>query len=256
MSDVVVLQWTFSPPDYFEEPIHIDRETYSMVIENGEVEARIDPGDFDPEHNMRDDLHEELNGRFLAAQVFSNRPYELSGASARRIYADGRECYFLFAKSLVVPPPVLGSPDILVRDQDGNIVGDSRQDRIDRRNNLGELVAKYISGDQLLRSLLASRRSAVYDPNNELVHLYEIRDALAHHFRSNRKPWTVLGMSRRRWSRLGQLANDEPLRQGRHRGANVGQLRDATEAELKEARGIAQDMIVGYLDYLENTSGI
>jgi hypothetical protein len=52
-------------------------------------------------------------------------------------------------------------------------------------------------------------------------------------------------------SRLGQLCNDEPLRQGRHNGRHVATLRDATDAELVEARGIAQNMIEAYVAHLE-----
>jgi pimeloyl-ACP methyl ester carboxylesterase len=85
------------------------------------------------------------------------------------------------------------------------------------------------------------------DPDNELVHLYEIRDALTERLPDAR---TKLGITRSEWSRFGQLANDEPLRQGRHRGTNVGNLRDATEGELQEARRIARKMIEAYLGLL------
>ena len=37
MQDVVILEWTFSPPDFYEEPIHIVREDYDMRIDNGKV---------------------------------------------------------------------------------------------------------------------------------------------------------------------------------------------------------------------------
>jgi hypothetical protein len=50
---------------------------------------------------------------------------------------------------------------------------------------------------------------------------------------------------------LGQLCNDEPLRQGRHRGKTGKALRDASENELFEARRIACDMILAYLHYLK-----
>jgi len=48
------------------------------------------------------------------------------------------------------------------------------------------------------------------------------------------------------------LANDEPLKQGRHRGRNLEILRDATEDELVEARNFTRELIGKYLDYLEN----
>ena len=75
----------------------------------------------------------------------------------------------------------------------------------------------------------------------------DLRDS----FGGQKAAYAALGLSRRDWSRLGRLANDEPLRQGRHRGKKMGQLRDATPDELKEAQAIAVAMIEGYLKYVQ-----
>lgn len=91
---------------------------------------------------------------------------------------------------------------------------------------------------------------AVVDPNNELVHLYEIRDALAKKFGREGACCKVLHFSSSQWSRLGRLANSEPLNQGRHRGKSLGKLRDTTEAELQEARNIARNFVEAYFAYL------
>ena len=50
------------------------------------------------------------------------------------------------------------------------------------------------------------------------------------------------------------LFNNEPLRQGRHRGKSGSALRDATEAELTEARRIALAMIEAYLRHLDTAT--
>jgi hypothetical protein len=251
MNDIVVLEWKFSPPDYFEEVIHIDRETYSIIIENGRIEARIDPTAYDQEHKMRDELHEALNDRFLGVQLLTHKQYELSKASMHRQYPDGRKEVTIFPEPIVMTMTV-GSPDIIVKNKDGNIIADTRRDRIEKKKELAELAEKYRSKDQVVGSILKSYKSAVTDPENELVHLYEIRDALSSRFAGEGAARTTLGISNSNWSRLGKLANDEPLRQGRHRGKKVGGLRDATESELKEARGIARNMIEAYLQYLED----
>ena len=154
MEDCVLLEWTFTPPDYFEEGIFIERENHTMKIE--------------------------------------------------------------------------------------------------KKQSLADLVEKYRPHDKLLASMLASHHAAVHDPANELVYLYEIREALATHFGGEAKVRAILPISASDWSRLGQLANDQPLRQGRHRGKRIGELRDANETEIKEVRRIALVMIEAYLDYLEN----
>ena len=43
---VVILEWQFSPPGYFEEPINVTRDDYTMTIGDGKVEARIEPFPF------------------------------------------------------------------------------------------------------------------------------------------------------------------------------------------------------------------
>ena len=91
------------------------------------------------------------------------------------------------------------------------------------------------------------------DANNELVHLYEIRDALSRRFGGESPACQVLHISSTDWSRLGQLANSEPLRQGRHRGKNLGILRNATDAELTEARNIGRQFVEAYLEFLDVT---
>jgi hypothetical protein len=250
MDDVVVLEWTFSPSDYFEEAIVIERDTYTMTIDNGKVEARIDPAAYDQEHRMRDELHDALNDHFLGVQLLTHKPYELSKASMYRLHPDGRRDVTVFPEPCVSTMSV-GTPDIVVKDKDGNIISDSRRDRIEKKKELAELAEKYRSQDQVLASILVSYKMAVNDPGNELVHLYEIRDALSARFGEEIAARTALAISDAKWKRLGQLANSDPLRQGRHRGRKVGELRDATESELKEARSIARNLIEAYLDYLE-----
>jgi hypothetical protein len=87
---------------------------------------------------------------------------------------------------------------------------------------------------------------AMDDPANELVYLYEVRDAAAKHFQKATLAQKALGLSKSDWSRLGGLANDLPLKEGRHRGRMAGSLRNATETELGEARGIARYVVESF----------
>lgn len=246
-----MLEWTFSPSDYFEEMIVIKYDSYTMTINNGKVEAWIDPAVYDQEHKIRDELHDALNDRFLGVQLLTHKPYKLSKASMYRLHPDGRKHHTVFPDPLVINVSV-GTPDIVVKDKDGKIVSDSRHDRVEKKKELANLAEKYRSKDQVVASILTSYNMAVNDPDNELVHLYEIRDALSTKFGGENAVRNALAISSKAWSKLGQLANSEPLRQGRHRGTKVaGELRDATESELKEARGIAGKLIKAYLYYLE-----
>ncbi len=252
-ADVIILEWTFSPADYFENTINIKRDDYEMLIDHGKVEAKIRPDIYEKNPNLRDDLHRALDDRFLGVQLLSHRLYELSKASMYRLYPNGHKNVTVFVDSLVLTLSV-GMPDIIVRDKNGNVVSDSRADRIEEKKKLADLVEKYCQSDLVARSLLNSHKAAVNDPDNELVHLYEIRDALSRKFNGQDAACKILNISSTQWRRLGRLANDEPLKQGRHRGKNPGTLRDATEAELSEARDIARHFVEAYLVYLERRS--
>jgi hypothetical protein len=249
MEDVVLLEWSFTPKDYFEDAIRIVRDDYEMIIKDGVVEARINPEIYDSEHKMRDALHQSLNDRFLGVQLLTHKPYKLSKASMCRIHPDGRRDVTVFPDSCVMKTTA-GNVDLVVKDKDGNVISDSRRDRIEKKKELAELTELY-SSDTVAASLLASYKAAVNDPENELVHLYEIRDALSKLFKGEKPARDALALSTSDWSRLGQLANSEPLKQGRHRGKSAGELRDATESELSEARNIASNFVESYLVYLD-----
>ena len=231
-------------------PIEIVRDDYRLTIAHGKAEARVDSTFYDANPTMRQTLHEMLNDRFLGVQLLTHRAYELSRPSRTRGHPDGRKDVFVeLAPARIV---VTGHPvDFQVRDKDGHIVTDSKRDRIEKKKSLADLVSTYRPGDRTLGLLLGSYDAAVHDPNNELVYLYEIREALSVKFGGDKEARSALGISSSDWSRFGSLCNNEPLRQGRHRGKGGADLRDATESELSEARGIARGMIEDYLRHLE-----
>lgn len=185
MSPTVVLEWKFSPPDYFEAPIEILQDDYTMIIADGKAEAKIDSAIYEATPSIRDALHDELNARFQAGMLFIHREYHLS-SSMICIHPDGRKDYFM--KCATGHFEVTGRTiDFQKCDKDGNIVVDSKRDRIDGINRLGDLVSRHLANDDVLKSMLNSYDAAVRDPNNELVHLYEIRDALVHRFHEKSK---------------------------------------------------------------------
>jgi hypothetical protein len=78
-------------------------------------------------------------------------------------------------------------------------------------------------------------------------HKLAVRNRRGHLRRSHK----IITSNRAEAGRFRDLCNDEPLNQGRHGGTASGPLRDASQSELDEARGIASAMIEGYLSYLE-----
>jgi len=124
---------------------------------------------------------------------------------------------------------------------------DYKRGRRDRERAFGDAIARVLPSDPLLRKMLLSHQGAVEDPADELVHLFEILEALKTRFRSDRKAQEALGIDEAKWGRFCALTNDRRLQQSRHRGQHLGELRKATAAELTEARKIARELIEAYV---------
>jgi hypothetical protein len=251
MSADVVLQWNFSPAKYFEETTDTVCEGHVMKIAEGKVEAKINAEIFAASPSLGDKLHNGLNKQFLIQQLFTHKPYTLSLPVKIIVHHDGRKDYFLELEPGTIRVTG-GSIEFRVMDKNGRIITDSRGERIETIKRFREQFIPH-TVDELLPVLLQSYDAAVKDPNDELVHLYEIRDALATKFGGESNAKAALAITPTTWSRLGQLCNHEPLNRGRHRGKKAGEvLRDARADELAEARGIARAMIEAYLRYLSS----
>lgn len=249
MPATFLLEWTFAPPDLFEERIEYSARNASFVIDAGRADARIpDDGAQDP-GALHTELHEDLNAQFLAAQALSHRAYTLTKPKVSRLHDDGRRDAWIFVEGVASMAVVGGTVDFKIQDAAGNVTRDTRKERIEHRKTVASLAAASID-DPAVDSILRSYAAAVSDPRNELIHLYEIREALATQFGGKDKVKVALNISETKWSTLGRLADNEPLREGRHRGEQLGALRDAKKEELETARKIAREMIEAYLAHL------
>jgi len=143
MSAVVLFEWTFSPPDYFEVPIKIVRDDYALTIGNGKAEARLDSAAYEANPSIRQTIHEGLNDRFLGVQLLTHRAYELSRSTMTRVHPDGRKDVFLEVEGRIVI--TTATVDLQVRNKDGNIIADSKRDRIEKKRSLAELVSCLVS---------------------------------------------------------------------------------------------------------------
>src|SRR5207249_1962903 len=131
------------PPDYFEEPIIIAHSDYTMSIGDGKTEAKIDAAIYDANPSMRDDLHQLLNCRFLGVQLVSHRDYELTNSpNAIRLHPDGHRTIsveVIGAAAVIIG----GRADFQHIDASGNVIFDSKRDRIERQKHFADLVSKH-----------------------------------------------------------------------------------------------------------------
>lgn len=251
MSKVVTVQleWKYSPETYFEEPIQISFEGGDLEIRDGVAIAKIDPKIYHADNSIPEVLTRKIESRLHAVQIMTHKYYELS-PSRTDIRDDGKKNHYLEVESCVTTTNI-GQVEIVVTDKDGNIIADTKRDRLDKQNRFACLVDKHRQSDAVLDQMLTSYQESVKDPHNELVHLYEIRDSLVVKFGSKKNAIRELDITNAQWDEIGQLANALPLKQGRHRGKAAGALRNAEITELEKARKSVVYLIEKYLEYLE-----
>jgi hypothetical protein len=238
------LEWVYQPRDLFEVAYRYAGTECELVIESGRAVATLSvPQDpVDPQLEKR--IMGHLEAVLLVRQLQVHRVYDLQGP---RIYqhAGGRKNVAIRVGAAYVVVSG-GQADFVHRDAAGNVLRDTKAERIAEHTAMLDSVAPKLALSSTLRGLLTSYSRSVSDPGNEFVHLYEIRDAIATHYGGEQNACAVLNISRSEWRRLGVLANVEPIEQGRHRGEHVAGRRAATAAELEEARSIARRWIVAF----------
>lgn len=252
MSPVVSieLEWKYTPLNFFEEPINITLEGIILTIENGKAFAQITIDQLNENSDIKSNLHRIVESKFQAIQMFNHKKFELSQPSRIDIKENGGKNYYLHCEPAVYKT-TMGSVDFVVKDKYGNIKSDTKKDRIEKQDRILSLISKHIELDSTLSGLISSYNMSVKDPYNELVHLYEIRDALLARFGSKKTAMKSLNITNSQWNDIGFIANELPLKQGRHRGKMLGKLREADSSELEKSRKSAVDLIEKYLEYIE-----
>lgn len=244
-NELWIIEWTYSPANYFEEPLQISEKHFELIAQDGKVEAKVD---HDPRSDLCDQLDTELKLRFQGVQLVSRVPYKLSQPSVHCRNPDGTSIFVCVG---TVAAKASVSADFKITDKNGNVIANSRAERIERKRSLGILAAKHGISDTVARKILQSYNNAIDNPDNCFFYLYEIKDALAKHFKGENKAIDQLKLSKTRWRTFRELANVVPLKQGRHRGKMISGLRNANRDELDTAMDIAVEMVEKYLKHLD-----
>jgi hypothetical protein len=242
--DKTELEWSYEPPDYFEAPYDSTETGFRLHVSDGCAMVAL--------HSPQDPIDAHLSSRIrtCVADVFAirefqtHRSFTLTGPSIRQHRGDQQVVSVQVSGSAMALSST--SVDFVVLDSRGNVVRDTKAERIAGDKAMLDDLAPKLARSSELRELVESYSRAVNDPTDELVHLYEIRDGLVRRYGSEVAARRALGIVRGEWNRLGTLANVEPLQEGRHRGKHPGAKRPATEAELVEVRSIARAWIMAF----------
>ena len=250
LTDCYCLKWTYTPTDFLEVPLAITGPGYELTFKDGHGLGYIEPTAYPNDNSLRSQLQQQLIARFLAVQALTHKRFTLSNSQVNRIHPGGNSTIAFIEGTVTMTIECAGQLDLVKFDAAGNVISDSKADRIKKTNELMQLAAKYALTDETTDAILRSYSAAVVDSQNEFIHLYEIVDALRRRFSGKDKAQAALKVGDD-WDRLHRISNDEPYNQGRHRGAHVGKLQDAPKEVLHEARGIARDLIERYLRMID-----
>lgn len=242
--DCTELEWIYEPADFFEAPYRREAADFDLLVEGGRaiasVTVPVDPVPKDLEERVRT----LLESIFLVRQLQLHTNYKLEGPRIYQHSSSRKNVSVRVGAASVML--MAGQIDLIVRDAAGNTVRDSRAERIAQHNSSLDQLAPKLQHSAILRGLFDSYSRSIADPDDELVHLYEVRDALSRHYGGEQAARDALAIGKREWQRLGILANVEPLEQSRHRGKHSYGRRPATDAELDEARNLARQWIIAF----------
>jgi len=242
----VELHWVYAPVGFFDEKIVLELKGCIVEIEGGRAIAKMSADFYDSAPGLHDALTQDLNNYFLLWQPDRRKVFEIKKGGIVRIRPDGTSDTTLAVDSIVCHSSV-GTPTLISIDPNG-VVHDPRREHFETMKKQAELKLHHAS-NPTVRKMLESFDRSVREPGIELYRLYDVWETLAEAFGGKPAAGAALRIS---YGRLEALANDRRLRQGRHSGQQLGAQRDATAAELDEARSLVLEMIEKYLTYLDN----
>lgn len=242
------MEWDFSPDDFLEYELVDEVNRSTINVSAGKIVV-LAPDDGTDTQVIVERTQAVVTLLFQCARIYRRGRYTTSGPSVMRIHENGKRDYVVLPDSVTV---FWGKPgfDFIVHDQQGKMIFDSATDRKSKKMALTSVALKIQETNPIVKFALSAFNSSIEQPENELIHLYEIRDAAKRYFGNSELAKSGLPICNKLWSRFGHLTSNAPLKQGRHRGFRYEDLRDATEKELEEVRTIARAILQRLFEHI------
>lgn len=239
------LEWSYQPQGFFEERFMLALSDGELVADYGKATLTLAVPTTPISAADLQRMEKQVSGVFEVRQLIAHRSFELNVPITVQHNSDGTGDILVSITETVC---AVDHADAIITNANGNIVRDRKAERLASEMKMIASLSSKLVSSSVLSGMVSSYGQAVRDPQNELVHLYEIRDAIAELYGGEHGAKKVLGITSTDWKALGRLANNEPLREGRHRGQTIGELRSATQEELEDARRIASNLIKAYAE--------
>ena len=155
MIEQIVVEWNYEPNDYFEDDFTIEYDNCDIEIRPGIATAIITSIHIEKIDEMINKLNQDLESRFLAVQVMTHQKYKLGKPLRYDLKKDGKKNIHLQVDDMVSVSDI--SPiDIIISDANGNVISDTKQERINKKKWFSETSAKFRVKDQTLNQMLKS----------------------------------------------------------------------------------------------------
>jgi len=179
MSFVLCMEWSFSPKDYFEKDmkIHIGGRTLE-ISQDGIVKLEICEQDIKnlDIYKLRDSLTQQLSTLFLGVQSITGEVYNLEPTGLYERYPDGSRSHLLSATVNI--DSCKAFMDFIIKDKNGRVIQNTKKERIAHKQKTAKLIKSFFYKDLCLRSILYSYERSLKEPDNRLIHLYDIKAAI------------------------------------------------------------------------------
>lgn len=243
----IIMKWKLNPSDFLGG---YESELFSRLqakIEDGEITITRETQDVIDPSKERDQIQRIIYNYLLSISLvhrkvaFSLIPTDLAVESEGTRYLNAEVGIYVLSRMDI---------DCIITNKDGQIIADTKKERMARQQKLFDLINNY-GGDPTALKILESYKNALDHGEKLLVYLYEIRDTLSKYFGNDETAKQMLNLSSRKWSKFGKIANDQSIKQSRHYSELSANSREITETERNLALSFAQNMIENYLKYLQ-----
>ncbi|KJZ21090.1 hypothetical protein [Loktanella sp. S4079] len=236
----ITVKCHYQPSDFFEEPVEQELLSGQISISNGKVQGQFPHS----AHRISDELLVEIKAAiqtvFYAHGMQTRRNHALSELTN----PDGRSDTLIHASPAKIDI-VGGDINVVVRSADGIVIYDAGTARRNAHKKFLDDV-NMLGNDQVLSKMLQSFAAAQTDPDNLLVHLFEIKETLASEYSGSDKIAGSLRVSKTKLKKFAKIANNKDYLEGRHRGQSLA-TSPAPKSEIEWAMNFAQVLIQKYV---------
>lgn len=247
--DKVLIEWTYMPKSFLEDTHELGFCDNIIHFKHGLITLEMNEKMIKLHHDLISDAEEIIKKYLDGISIQSHCIYKLSRKATKYLDENGQIKKLSVGIISVGSGSSAGNLDIQITEKGGTIRYDSKKERIAKNKFWGKLTSDVKAEDQVLLRMYSN---AIKEPENELIHLFEILEYISEKFGGRDKARKKLSILKSDINTFATIVNDPHIKEGRHRGKKADKLRRASPEELKFARRIAKKLMSKYLKHQQS----